>query len=306
MGGGVLLGGEVGADAELLQDHRLAEAPGELARERGRQRQPRQVVLHRIGVRAEEVDQRRERAQRVPVVVAGGLDAPGAVAERDRLGRARAADRLDDEPRPRGDLVARARAAVERHLVRDEPRDDGGMRAEPPRDLAGEPRLLRDEPDVAVEVTSLSPRRVPVLAGHVADDERGDRVHPELDVRVEEVGEPLEHLFVEPLRLGHEVGPVAERPRHGRARARRAPRALRGRRHRRSATTSSARRCATRSWRRAREATRSGCRRASRLRTEGRSLWARASRRSRQEPPAAPIAAPLSSSLIRLSVKAAS
>ena len=89
VGGGVLLGGEVGADAELLQDHRLAEAPGELARERGRQRQPRHVVLHRIGVRAEEVDQRCERAQRVPVVVAGGLDAPGAVAERDRLGRAR-------------------------------------------------------------------------------------------------------------------------------------------------------------------------------------------------------------------------
>ena len=35
VGGGVLVGGEVGADAELLQHHRLAEAAGELARERG-------------------------------------------------------------------------------------------------------------------------------------------------------------------------------------------------------------------------------------------------------------------------------
>jgi hypothetical protein len=211
--GGVVVRREVGGDAELLQHDRLPEPARQLARERRRQRLPDQVVLHRVHVRAEEVHERRERAQRVAVVAAGDLDAPRAVARRDRLRRAGGADRVDEAARPRRDLVARRGAAVERHLVGEEPADDRRMRAEPAGDLAGEPRLLRHEPDVAVEIAARAPRRVPVLAGHVADDERGDRAEPGLDVRVEEVGEPGKHVLVEPLGLRHEVRPEAERPR---------------------------------------------------------------------------------------------
>ena len=110
---GVVVGREVRADAELLEDDRLAEAACELARERRREQLADLVVLHRVGVRPEEVDQRGKRAQRVPVVAPGDLDPPGAVAERDRLRRARRADGLDEEPRPRGDLVGRSGAAVD-------------------------------------------------------------------------------------------------------------------------------------------------------------------------------------------------
>ena len=190
--GGVVVGGVVRADPELLEDHGLAEAPGELAGERGGQQLPDLVVLHRVGVRADEVDERRERAQRVAVVAPRHLDAPRAVTERDRLRRPRSADGLDDRTRPGFDLVRGRRAAVERHLVRDEPADDRRMPSEATRELAGEPRLLRHEPLVAVEVAPVAPRRVPVLPGHVADDEGRDRPEPVLGVRVEEVVEPVE------------------------------------------------------------------------------------------------------------------
>ena len=212
--GGMLVRGEVRADAELLEHDRPAEAAGELARERRRQQLADLVVLHRVDVRPDEVDERRELPQRVAVVVARHLDAPGAVAERDRLGRAGGANRLYQDARPGSDLLCRGRPAVERHLVRDEPADDRRVAAEAPRDLRCEPGLLGDEPDVAVEVTALAPHRIPVLAGHVADDERRDRAEAGLDVRVEEVGEPFEHHLVELLRRGHEVGPVAERAGH--------------------------------------------------------------------------------------------
>ena len=66
--GRVLVGGEVRADAELLEHDRLSEAACELAREGGSEELAHLVVLHRIDVRADEVDERRERSQRVAVV----------------------------------------------------------------------------------------------------------------------------------------------------------------------------------------------------------------------------------------------
>ena len=212
--GGVVVGREVRRDAELLEHDRLAEAAGELAREGGGERLTVLVVLHRVRVRPDEVDERRKRAQRVAVVGAGDLDAPRAVAERDRLACAAGAERLDEDPCPGRDLVRRRRAAVERHLVREQPADDGRVPGEARRQLLGEPRLLPDEPDVAVEVATAPPGRVPVLAGHVTDDERRDRAETRLDMGVEEVREVPGHRLVEHLGLGNEVGPEAERPRH--------------------------------------------------------------------------------------------
>ena len=56
------------------------------------------------------------------------LDAPGAVAEGERLVAACRADRVPDELRPGGlDLVVGRAAAVDRHLVGDEPARDGGV-----------------------------------------------------------------------------------------------------------------------------------------------------------------------------------
>ena len=211
--GRVVVGGEVRADTELLEHDRLAEAAGQLAREGCGERLAHLVVQHRIGVGAEEVDERRKRPERVAVVPSRDLDAPGAVAERDRLRRARRPHRLDQHAGPGDDLVAGRRPAVERHLVRHEPAHDGLVPAEPACDLVREPRLLRHEPGVPIEVPSLAPCRIPVLPGHVADDERGDRPEPGLDMRVEEVGEPGKYVLVEPLDLRHEVGPVAERAR---------------------------------------------------------------------------------------------
>jgi hypothetical protein len=211
--GGVVVGREVGGHAELLEDDGLPEPTGELAGECGRERLARLVVLHRVRVRPEEVHERRELAQRVAVVAARRLDPPGAVAERDGLGRTAGAQRLHDEPRPRRDLVRRRRAAVERHLVRDEPADDRRVAGVAGRELLGEPRLLRDEPHVAVQVTAPAPRGIPVLAGHVADEDRRDRAQPQLVVDVEEVREPAGDGLVDAARLGDEVGPEAERAR---------------------------------------------------------------------------------------------
>ena len=208
---------EVRRDAELLEHHRLAEAAGELAREGSGERLTVLVVLHRIRVRPHEVDERRKRAQRVAVVGSGDLDAPRAVADRDRLACAAGAERLDEDPCPGRDLVRRRRAAVERHLVREQPADDGRVPAEARCQLLGEPRLLPDEPDVAVEIATAPPGGVPVLAGHVTDDERRDRAETRLDMRVEEVLEVPGHRLVEHLGLGNEVGPEAERPRHAEA-----------------------------------------------------------------------------------------
>ena len=210
--GRCVVGGEVGGDAELLEHDGLAEAARQLADERSGQGLPYLVVLHRIHVGPHEVDERRELAQRVAVVVPGHLDTPRPVSERDRLGGAGRADSLHDQPGPGGDLLARPGSTVERHLVRHEPPHDGRMLAEPPGDLRREPGLLGDEPNVTVEVAALPPRRVPVLAGHVADDEGRDRAEPDLHVGVEEVGEPLRHVGVEESGGRDEIRPEAERP----------------------------------------------------------------------------------------------
>src|SRR6185437_6506153 len=78
--GRVGVGGEVGADAELLHDHRLGERAGQLAGDGGRVALPDRVVADRVDVRAEEVGQLRYVGQPEAVVAAGDLDAPGAVA----------------------------------------------------------------------------------------------------------------------------------------------------------------------------------------------------------------------------------
>jgi hypothetical protein len=63
------------------------------------------------------------------------------------------------------------------------------------------------------EIPALSPGRIPVLSGHMADEKGRNRVDAGLDVRLEEVAEPLQDLLVERFRLRHEIGPVAERAR---------------------------------------------------------------------------------------------
>ncbi len=118
---------------------------------------------------------------------------------------------LDQYAGPRGYLTGRGRPTVVGHLVTDQPTDHRLVLCEAAGDLGGEPGLLRDEPYVAVEVAARPPRRVPVLARHVADDERGDRAQARLHVGIEEVLEPLEHRLLEAFWLGHEIGPVAER-----------------------------------------------------------------------------------------------
>ncbi len=216
--GRVGVGGEVGADAELLHDHRLAERARQLAGDGGRVALPDGVVADRVGVRAEEVGHLRYVGQAEAVVAAGDLDAPGAVAQRERLVPAGRPDRVLDDPRPgRDDLVAGVRPAVERHLVGDQPARDRGVRVEAADHLGGEPGLPADHPDVVVEVAAAPPGRVPVLAGHVADDEGGDGREALLSVPVEEVGEARGHGLVDLVRARHEIGPVKERPGHGQA-----------------------------------------------------------------------------------------
>ncbi len=252
----VLIGREVGRDAELLEDDGLPEAARQLARERRGEQLAQLVVLHRVRMRAHEVDERREPPERVPVVRARHLDAPGAVAERDGVPGSGRPDGLDDDPRPGRDLLDRAGPAVQRHLVRDEPAADRRVVTEALCDLGREPGLLGDHPDVAVEIAPLPPGRVPVLAGHVADEERGDGPHPGVDVRVEEVPEARRRP---PRRSSRGGGRSRARSRTSasrRGRALRAPRAPRGRRRRRSGPTCEGRPTATRSWRRARGATR--------------------------------------------------
>ena len=110
VGGRVGVGGEVGADAELLHDHRLAERARQLAGDGGGVALPDGVVADRVDVRAEEVGHLGHLGQPEAVVVAGDLDAPGAVAERERLLPAGRPDRVLDDPRPGGDdLVAGVR-----------------------------------------------------------------------------------------------------------------------------------------------------------------------------------------------------
>ena len=209
--GGVSVGGEVRADAELLHDHRLAERAGQLAGEGGGVALADRVVADGVDVRAEEVGYLGYVGQAEAVVRAGDLDAPGAVAERERLPAAGRADRVPDDPRPgRDGLVVGGRAAVDRHLVGDQPARDGGMAGVPAGHLGGEPGLAADHPDVFVQVTAVPPARVPVLAGHVADDEGGDRGEALLDVPVEEVGEARGQLLIDLVGAGHEVRPVEE------------------------------------------------------------------------------------------------
>ena len=216
--GRVGVGGEVGADAELLHDHRLAERAGQLAGDRGGVPLPDGVVADGVGVRAEEVGHFRYFGQTEAVVPAGDLDAPGAVAQRERLVPACRPDRVPDDPRPgRDDLMVRVRAAVDRHLVGDQPARDRGVRVEAADHLGGEPGLPADHPDVVVEVAVVPPGRVPVLAGHVADDEGGNGRETLLGVPVEEVGEAPGHGLVDLVRARHEVWPVEERPGHGQA-----------------------------------------------------------------------------------------
>ena len=216
VGGGMVVRGEVRADSELLEDDRPAQASGELAGKRGREELAHGIVLHRIRVGAEEIDERRKGSQRITIVLAGDLHAPGAVADRNRLRRASGPHGLREDAGPRRDVGDGGAPAVERHLVREEPAGDR-VQVEPPGDLTDEPRLLPDEPDVPVEIASLSPGWIPVLPGHVADDERRDRLEPELRMRVQKVAEPVEDLFVERLGLRDEIRPVAERARDGAA-----------------------------------------------------------------------------------------
>ena len=122
--------GEIRGDAELLEHHRLPETARELADEGRGQELTHLIVLHRIDVRTDEVDQWSELAQRIAVVVAGDLDSPRPVAQRNGLGGTRRPHCLHDEPRPRGDLCTRARSAVQRHLVRNEPPHDRRVRPE--------------------------------------------------------------------------------------------------------------------------------------------------------------------------------
>ena len=122
-----------------------------------------------------------------------------------------AAHGLDEHAGPRGYLFGRGGTTVVRHLVADQPGDHRLMCREAPRDLGGEPCLFRDEPYVAVKITACPPRRVPVLARHVTDDEGGDGPKACLDVGVEEVRESLDHGRLEVSGLRHEVRPVAER-----------------------------------------------------------------------------------------------
>jgi len=99
--GGVLVGGEVRADAELLHDHRLAERAGELGVQRGRVLLPYRVIAYRVDVRAEEVNERGDVGEPEAVVVAAHLDPPGAVAEGERLVASGRADRVLDGRGPR-------------------------------------------------------------------------------------------------------------------------------------------------------------------------------------------------------------
>ena len=196
--GGVRVGGEVRADAELLHDHRLAERARQLAGEGGRVALADGVVADGVGVRAEEIGYLGYVGQAEAVVDAGDLDAPGAVAERERLPAAGRADRVPDDPRPgRDGLVVGGRTAVDRHLVGDQPARDGRVAGVPAGHLGREPGLAADHPDVLVEVAAVPPARVPVLARHVADDEGGDRGEALLGVAVEEVGEVRRQLLVD-------------------------------------------------------------------------------------------------------------
>ena len=216
--GRVRPGGEVGADAELLKHHGSAERAGQLALPGGRVVLPDLIVADRVDVRAEEVAQPRHVGQPEPVFAAARLYPPGPVADRERLMPAGRAHRVPDDLGPRRDgLVRRVLAAVQRHLVGDQPAGHRGVAAEPAHHLAGEPGLASDQPDVGQQVPAPPPGRVPVLARHVPDDECGHRDKVLLGVPVEEVGEPGRHLLLDHVGFGHEVGPVEERPCHRQA-----------------------------------------------------------------------------------------
>jgi hypothetical protein len=88
------------------------------------------------------------------------------------------------------------------------------MAGEPLGHGAHEPGLTRDQPHVAVQVATAAPGRVPVLPGHVADDEGRHGGHAGLVVGVQEVGVALDEGLVDRVGLWHEVRPVEERPRH--------------------------------------------------------------------------------------------
>jgi hypothetical protein len=172
------------------------------------------VRLHAVHVRTGEVDERAELDGRVAAVVPGRLDAPRAIADRDRLASAARADGVDHELGPRADLGAARFAAVERHLVGDQPAGDRGVVGEPRGERLDVPGLPAHEPDVRVQIAAGPPGRVPVLSRHVTDDERRDGRHPGLTVGFEKVGEALAQDVVHRGRCRHEVRPVEERSGH--------------------------------------------------------------------------------------------
>ena len=216
--GGVGSGHEVRADAELLEHDRAAERARQLALPCRRVMLAYFVVAHRVDVRSQEVAEPRRVGEREPGVLPASLGPPRAVAERERLLAARRAHRVPDDLRPGGDdLPRRAAPAVDRHLVGDQPAAHRRVGTEAAHHLAGEPGLPGDHPDVGVEVPPIAPGRVPVLAGHVADDERRHGGHVRLGVPLKEVGKAVSHRIIDAVGLRHEVRPVEERAGHAQA-----------------------------------------------------------------------------------------
>jgi hypothetical protein len=98
--GRVVVRGEVRGQPELLQHHWPPAHRRQLADEGGLQVLPDDVALHPVDVRPDELHQWRDGAQREAVGDAGGLRAPGAVTERDRLGATTRSDSLHHQLGP--------------------------------------------------------------------------------------------------------------------------------------------------------------------------------------------------------------
>ncbi len=223
VGGRVSAADVVAGHPELLDHDRLPADVEQFADVRGREVLPDRIGLHPVDVRAVEVDERGQVAHPEAVVAATDLESPHAVADRHRLGAAAGPDRVDQDLRPGGDhrrvvlaVPAGPLVRVDGNLVAQQPCLDRRVAGEPGGELADVPGLPGDHPHVPVEVAAGPPRRVPVLPGHVADQERRDRRQAQFGVHVEELPVAVDHLLVDRVGGRHEVGPVEEaaRQRH--------------------------------------------------------------------------------------------